>query len=100
MKKVIFISIISLLFISSCKKDPELQSGPSIPLQDLPAYSHFKLGTYWVYKDSTSGIEDSMYVYSDTAYIYYNPGNGVQEAGNYMYYDRSEERRVGKECRL
>jgi hypothetical protein len=70
-----------------CKKDPDPKPAePIVPLEDLTAYSYFKKGTYWIYKDSTTGVEDSMYVYSDTSYSYYQ-NNGIQKEGNYMYYD-------------
>ena len=69
-----------------CKKDPDpTPSQPAVPLQDLKAYSYFKTGTYWIYKDSATGVEDSVYVYADTSYSYYQ-NNGIQATGNYMYY--------------
>lgn len=71
-----------------CKKDPDPtpEPKPTVPLEDLTAYSYFKTGTYWIYKDSATGIEDSVYVYFDTSYSYYQ-NNGIQAAGNYMYHD-------------
>ncbi len=88
MKKIAFLAIFSTFLFTTCKKDPPTvqPSGPAYTHQDLTAYSFFKTGTYWIYKDSASLIEDSVYVYWDTAYSYYQ-NNGIQKEGNYMYYD-------------
>ena len=89
MKKVIFLSVLIVIFFTTCKKDPdtsEPKPGSDYVHQDLTAYSFFKTGTYWIYKDSTSGVEDSVYVYADTSYLYFRTGT-VQQDGNYMYYD-------------
>jgi hypothetical protein len=89
MKKLFFLPLfIFTLFYSSCKRDvPTPQpAAPPVPLQDLTAYSYFKTGTYWIYKDSATAILDSVYVPYDTSYSYYQ-NNRVQAAGNYMYYD-------------
>lgn len=83
---VSFSFFISLLF-TACHKDPPVEPKPAVPLQDIKAYSYFKTGTYWIYKDSATSAEDSVYVYADTAYSYYNSGNPIVAAGNYMYYD-------------
>ncbi len=89
MKKYILLSIAILFFFTTCKKDPDVNpqtAGPAYTLQNLAAYSYFKTGTYWIYKDSTSGVEDSVYVYTDTSYSYYQTG-AVQADGNYMFYN-------------
>jgi hypothetical protein len=82
-----FFIFLSTLLFSGCKKF-EYEAyfeEPSKPLEDLSAYSYFKTGTYWIYKDSASGVEDSMYVYYDTSYSYYQ-NNGWQDEGTYMFY--------------
>lgn len=88
MKKIFFLTALTSLFFSACKRDPDpiQPSEPPYTPQDLAAYSHFKTGTYWIYKDSTSGVEDSVYVYTDTSYSYYQ-NNGIQAEGNYMFYN-------------
>ncbi len=90
MKRFVFIIVIFISTLFSCDYDyaPYFEAPkPQIELQDLPAYAHFKTGTYWIYKDSASGVEDSVYVYSDTAYSYYHPGNTTVSPGNYNYYE-------------
>lgn len=89
MKKASLLSLIILIFFTACKKDPPVENpstGSGYTPQDLTAYSYFKTGTYWIYKDSTSGVEDSVYVYADTSYQYFRTGT-VQQDGNYMYYN-------------
>lgn len=84
---IITISLITLL---GCDYDymPYFETPkPQIELQDLPPYTHFKTGTYWIYKDSASGVEDSVYVFYDTVYSYYHSGNSIVSAGNYYYYE-------------
>lgn len=88
MKKYIYISLLIVLTFTACKKDPDTKE-PSVPPythQDLTAYSYFKTGTYWIYKDSTSGVEDSVYVYYDTSFLYHQTGT-VQADGDYMFYN-------------
>ncbi|MBL7883182.1 MAG: hypothetical protein JNL69_03890 [Bacteroidia bacterium] len=85
MKKIVLYLFASVLF-SACDYDYKpIFEEPPAPLEDLAAYSYFKKGTYWIYKDSVSGAEDSVYVNFDTAYSYYQ-NNGLQAAGNYMFY--------------
>ncbi|MBN8695458.1 MAG: hypothetical protein J0L87_02915 [Bacteroidetes bacterium] len=88
MKRSILIIALFVLTLFSCDYDyvPYFEAPkPQIELQDLPAYAHFKTGTYWIYKDSASGVEDSVYVYYDTLYSYYQ-NNGLQDEGIYMFY--------------
>ena len=89
MKKMIFLSVLMVIFFTTCKKDPdttEPEPGSDYVHQDLTAYSHFKTGTYWIYKDSTSGVEDSVYVYYDTSFVYHQTG-ATQADGDYMFYN-------------
>lgn len=85
----LFSILLSTLLFSGCKKfeyEAYFEEPPK-PLEDLPAYSYFKTGTYWIYKDSASGIEDSVYVFHDTTYSYYNTGTAGVNAGNYNFYE-------------
>ncbi|MBL7889224.1 MAG: hypothetical protein JNL24_06705 [Bacteroidia bacterium] len=89
MKKsfVFIVFVFTLLLFNSCGKFEyeKYYEVPPAPLADLPAYSYFKTGTYWVYKDSASGVEDSVYVFADTSYLYHQT-NTTQEEGDYMFY--------------
>jgi hypothetical protein len=90
MKKTILILMSALSVFAGCQYEYEpyfAAPEPAIQLQDLTAYSYFKTGTYWIYKDSASGIEDSVYVFYDTVYSYYHSGNSIVSAGNYNYYE-------------
>jgi hypothetical protein len=68
----IIIIILATIFIESCKKDDTINGTRLIPTE-MKAYWDFKPGTYWIYKDSTSGAFDSTYV---TGYTNYT-GNGT-----------------------
>ncbi len=89
MKKIIFILISSVTVFAGCQYEYEpyfATPEPAVQLEDLTAYSYFKTGTYWIYKDSASGVEDSVYVFYDTTFQYHlGPGN-IQAEGDYMYY--------------
>ncbi len=89
--KKIFLTLISLITIfAGCQYEYQpyfAAPEPTIQLEDLNAYSYFKTGTYWIYKDSASGVEDSVYVFYDTAFQYHlGPGNWQKE-GDYMQYE-------------
>lgn len=90
MKKVqIYIGVLflSTIILISCEKfDYEkYYEQPPDPLEDLPSYSYFKTGTYWIYKDSVTNALDSIYVFADTNYLYHQT-NTTQEEGDYMFY--------------
>ena len=87
MKNILFILILIFVF-GACKRDTNTEPKPGTPVvyQDLTAYSYFKKGTYWIYKDSATSVLDSVYVPYDTSYSYYQ-NNGIQKTGNYMFYD-------------
>jgi hypothetical protein len=90
MKKIIFILINIVFVFTGCQYEYEPYFSapePAIQLEDLNAYSFFKTGTYWIYKDSASGVEDSVYVFYDTVYSYFHSGNSIVSAGNYNYYE-------------
>lgn len=56
------------VLISSCGKDdePDPATSPLYIPSEVKRYTFFWPGTYWIYKDSVSGIEDSVYVSSET----------------------------------
>lgn len=79
--KRIFIFLLTAFSISSCQKrdDNEIQ----IPLDDeVKAYFDFKPGTYWIMKDSLTGITDSFVVTQRTS-LATQEGNGVNEVLNF-----------------
>lgn len=88
MKKLLSILFFVSIVIGSCKKEPppELPLGWDYVHQDLVAYTQFKTGTYWIYRDSLSGLEDSVYCYVDTSFMYHQTGC-VQKDGDYMFYN-------------
>jgi hypothetical protein len=90
MKKIVFILISIVTIFAGCQYEYEpyfAKPGAAIKLEDLNAYSFFKTGTYWIYKDSASGVEDSVYVFYDTTFQYHlGPGNWQLE-GDYMQYE-------------
>lgn len=64
---LIFILLITpLLLYNGCRKDKKDDNEAHYVSGDLGTikdYAYFKQGSYWIYKDSLSGIEDSEYVY-------------------------------------
>lgn len=68
---LIFICLSSLLFFVSCSKDGS-SSGVTVTLpeptycdtsgSELDAWYFFKTGSYWKYRDTLTGIHDSIYV--------------------------------------
>lgn len=59
-----YLTIALLLLFAACKKDGK----PYMPLNaDLKKNYSFKVGSYWIYRDSLTGRVDSFYVtkYSD-----------------------------------
>jgi hypothetical protein len=53
-------TIISLITIYGCKEPGISQEFLS---EEFKSWGNFKVGTYWIYKEINSGIEDSCYVY-------------------------------------
>ncbi len=56
-----------LLSVASCKKDPPTSycsenPGACVDVRDVKDYFYFKIGSYWVYEEQTSGERDSIYV--------------------------------------
>ncbi len=70
MKNHWFIVIIVLAILFSCKKDKTTQDNCDCgagdvcePIEDIKRYFDFKIGSWWVYEEETSGIRDSVYVF-------------------------------------
>ena len=61
-KYVIFITSLVLIYGHSCKK---ASIGENKVSPALVAAFNYQPGTYWVYKDSISGVFDSFYVYKN-----------------------------------
>ncbi len=57
-----------LLSVASCKKEPEkipyCEEYPNecVDVREVKDYFYFKIGSYWVYEEETSGESDSVYV--------------------------------------
>lgn len=63
---VFFAAALLFLVLFSCKKDEALVKDyglVSVP-KDIADWTRFRPGSYWIYKDSISGILDSVYVSS------------------------------------
>lgn len=58
-----FLLLVFILLQYSCKKNDTL-SQPYYNLEEVKAYSYFKIGSYWIYKDSITSIEDCVFVTS------------------------------------
>ncbi len=77
MKKPSLLLYVCWLFLSSCGKDNPTPFKPTVNSSGIPtfvhhtyypvnsvtkAYAFFRPGTYWIYKDSTTGAIDSVFV--------------------------------------
>ena len=60
MKNGLLLLLCGLLFVGACKKPGD---GKTHPNPQLLAHFNFQPGSYWIYYDSVTGLEDSMYVY-------------------------------------
>jgi len=85
MRRLHLILFLSFALFACKKKDEDFQ--PCDYLQDLTAYSFFKKGTYWVYKDSATSAQDCVFVYFDTVYSYHHKGNPLVKEGDYNFWD-------------
>lgn len=65
MKKIAFWVILSgIVVLNSCKSD-SCKGVDTYPQFDSEMINYFfKTGSFWVYRDSTDGITDSLYVYA------------------------------------
>jgi hypothetical protein len=89
MKNKMFFFLICL-FAGCRKKDPDAISGTYLLPQELKDYTLFLPGTYWVYQDSITGVEDCVYVINcnsgiDTIEI--NSDNAGKEIVEYFGYE-------------
>lgn len=77
MKKLLTISIIIIVSIYSCKKEDVAQPPPKqysdihFNLDTSIIHYKFKAGSYWVYKNDSTSVLDSIIV--DSSMSYYNP---------------------------
>ena len=94
MKNKLLYHSIAFLILAFCSCCTDKEGGDPEPLpvidapQEVKDYIIFKPGTYWIYKDSTTGTEDSVFVYDfieghDTLY----PNNAP--AGIYEWFQVS-----------
>jgi hypothetical protein len=60
-----FVILIPFLFFLACKKKNPGQPPVYVSYQ-LKSYFDYKVGSYWIYKDTVTGDEDSFSVYSYT----------------------------------
>jgi len=58
MRPLLLIVIVSISVFIACKKTPRHATID----ESLKAHFNYKVGSYWIYKDSISGQEDSFYV--------------------------------------
>ena len=89
-EKYLFTVFILLLWQGCRKKDPEAISGVYLFPQEIKDYTFFMPGTYWVYQDSISGVEDCVYVINYTAgidTIDINSNNTGKEVVEYFGYE-------------
>ncbi|MCO5254276.1 MAG: hypothetical protein M9892_07945 [Bacteroidetes bacterium] len=62
-KIILLISTLSLIVLQSCFKEKECRELTPILLeQEMLDWVYFKEGSYWIYRDTISGIMDSIYV--------------------------------------
>ncbi len=66
MRGIIFVLLLAILAIG-CKKKDKIKYVSS----ENKARFNFQKGSYWIYKDSLTGKEDSFYVYQNTTTIKY-----------------------------
>ena len=94
MKKLFLYTLFPILMLWGCKSDP-CKGVVTYAKLDAQEFNYFfKVGTYWVYRDSADGITDSQvvcsYVYNqhfrdpgDTPHIYPAPHGGSTYCGPY-----------------
>ncbi|MCO5254272.1 MAG: hypothetical protein M9892_07925 [Bacteroidetes bacterium] len=62
-KTILLISTLLLIVLQSCFKEKECRELTPILLeQEMLDWVYFKEGSYWIYRDTISGIMDSIYV--------------------------------------
>ena len=77
------------LCIVGCKKTKEDPYQNHMLAQETFDYGYFKVGTYWIYKDSITGAEDCVYVFYNYTQIDTILENNYYEydAGLYNWFD-------------
>jgi hypothetical protein len=84
------ICILVLTFLSACKKKVHETTLHLSPFQKNCV--NFNNGTYWIYRNDSTSIEDSLYVtYQSSTYLTYENGEGIQ---NYEKYFSIVEARI------
>jgi hypothetical protein len=59
------IVVITMFFLSSsCKKDKKIEITPYYLNKEIKDYLDFKPGSYWIYRDTATKQEDSVYVFN------------------------------------
>ncbi len=84
-----FLFFVICLAIVSCKKEKEDPYQNHMLAQETFDYGYFKVGTYWIYKDSITGAEDCVYVFYNYTQIDTIPENNSYEydPGLYNWFD-------------
>jgi hypothetical protein len=79
MRQLTVIAFIFFFFTSCRKKYEPVNTTETVPVSsEIQSWCLFKPGTYWIYKDSVSGREDSVYVLSVTNdVVQHNSGSNV-----------------------
>jgi hypothetical protein len=68
-----YIPILFLFALVSCSKCKDEKVYPTYYMdQEFKDYCVFPVGSYWVYEDSASGAEDSVYLYNQQIYVVEN----------------------------
>lgn len=92
MRYFVFFLIIATLF-GSCRKDEsipfcELYPDECVDIREVKEYFYFKIGSYWVYEEETSGAIDSIYVLE----TYSNPNTYYFDTRLHSDYDTYDYR--------
>ena len=69
MKKAIILFVFILIAIAACQKPQKAHRYISPAMKAAFGYN---IGSYWIYRDSTTGKTDSFYVYHSTLYTEYH----------------------------
>ncbi len=86
MIKKLFFTAIILLLILSCRKDESTCKKNYFTIHPELAPYLFDVGSYWIYKDSTSSLTDSSSVLSAGIYKRYSPGGPSDDCPDEIQY--------------
>ncbi|MBI2269829.1 MAG: hypothetical protein HYU69_05660 [Bacteroidetes bacterium] len=93
------ITVLIILLTIACKRDPKTvpNKGTILAPQNLLDYAYFKVGTWWVYKDSITNKRDSLYVTSASrgTYIITEKDN-VGYTGTFEFFSTRYQDTIGK----